>query len=74
MKDGLKAMATEYKKLDLTKVSSSVFLQRIIQIEKLQDDMEDMLEMNNEINGAFSRCYETPDVTVILFDDFHAFR
>lgn len=50
MKEGLKAMKTEYKKLDIDK------------IDTLQDEMEEMLEMNSEIQDALSRQYDTPDV------------
>ena len=50
MKDGLKTMQREYKKLDINK------------IDKLQDEMEDMLDMNNDIQEALSRQYDTPDV------------
>ncbi|PAV85434.1 hypothetical protein WR25_07875 [Diploscapter pachys] len=50
MKDGLKTMQKEYKKLDIGK------------IEDLQDQMEDMLDMNNEIQEAMSRQYDTPDI------------
>lgn len=49
MKDGLKVMQREYKKMDIDK------------IEDLQDQMEDMLDMNNEIQEAMSRQYDTPD-------------
>ncbi|GMS78411.1 hypothetical protein PENTCL1PPCAC_586, partial [Pristionchus entomophagus] len=49
MKDGLKSMQREYKKLNIDK------------IEDLQDQMEDMLEMNNEIQEAMGRQYDTPD-------------
>ena len=44
-------MKTEYKKLDIDK------------IENLQDEMEDMLDMNNEIQEAMARQYDTPDVS-----------
>ena len=54
MKTGLKAMKTEYKKLDINK------------IDNLQDEMEEMLEMNSEVNDALSRQYDTPDVENIL--------
>lgn len=50
MQTGLKTMQHEYKKMDIDK------------IDKLQDDMEDMLELNNEIQDALSRQYDTPDV------------
>ncbi|VDN02412.1 unnamed protein product [Thelazia callipaeda] len=50
MKQGLKTMQKEYKKLDIDK------------IDRLQDEMEDMLDMNNEIQEAMSRQYETPDI------------
>lgn len=50
MKDGLKTMKNEYKKLNIDK------------IDRLQDDMEDMLDMNNDIQEALSRQYDTPDV------------
>jgi len=50
MKDGLKTMQREYKKLDINK------------IDKMQDDMEDMLDMNNDIQEALSRQYDTPDI------------
>uniref|UniRef100_A0A915CWV1 Charged multivesicular body protein 5 n=1 Tax=Ditylenchus dipsaci TaxID=166011 RepID=A0A915CWV1_9BILA len=50
MKAGLKTMQTEYKKMDINK------------IDTLQDEMEDMLEMNNEIQDALSRQYDTPDI------------
>lgn len=51
MKDGLKTMQKEYKKMNID------------QIEDLQDQMEDMLDMNNEIQEAMSRQYDTPDVS-----------
>jgi charged multivesicular body protein 5 len=51
MQHGLKAMKTEYKKLDINK------------IDNLQDEMEEMLDMNTEINDALSRQYDTPDVS-----------
>ncbi|EJW86872.1 charged multivesicular body protein 5 [Wuchereria bancrofti] len=50
MKQGLKTMQKEYKKLDIGK------------IDKLQDEMEEMLDMNNEIQEAMSRQYVTPDI------------
>uniref|UniRef100_A0A0R3S0X3 Charged multivesicular body protein 5 n=1 Tax=Elaeophora elaphi TaxID=1147741 RepID=A0A0R3S0X3_9BILA len=50
MKQGLKTMQKEYKKLDIDK------------IDKLQDEMEEMLDMNNEIQDAMSRQYDTPDI------------
>ncbi|CAJ0573101.1 unnamed protein product, partial [Mesorhabditis spiculigera] len=50
MKDGLKAFKKEHKKMDIGK------------IEDLQDQMEDMLDMNNEIQEAMSRQYDTPDI------------
>ncbi|CAJ0946500.1 unnamed protein product, partial [Mesorhabditis belari] len=50
MKDGLKAFKKEYKKVDINK------------IEDLQDQMEDMLDLNNEIQDAMSRQYDTPDI------------
>ncbi|CCD64086.1 Charged multivesicular body protein 5 [Caenorhabditis elegans] len=50
MKDGLKTMQKEYKKMNID------------QIEDLQDQMEDMLDMNNEIQEAMSRQYDTPDI------------
>ncbi|TKR87893.1 hypothetical protein L596_012223 [Steinernema carpocapsae] len=50
MKGGLKAMKTEYKKIDIGK------------IEDLQDEMEDMLDMNNEIQEAMGRQYDCPDI------------
>uniref|UniRef100_A0A8R1HH34 Charged multivesicular body protein 5 n=1 Tax=Caenorhabditis japonica TaxID=281687 RepID=A0A8R1HH34_CAEJA len=50
MKDGLKTMQKEYKKMNIDK------------IEDLQDQMEDMLDMNNEIQEAMSRQYDTPDI------------
>lgn len=50
MKQGLRTMQKEYKKLDINK------------IDNLQDEMEDMLDLNNEIQEAMSRQYETPDV------------
>ena len=52
MKMGLKTMKKEYKKLDIDK------------IENLQDEMEDMLDLNNEIQEAMSRQYDTPDVHI----------
>lgn len=55
MKLGLKDMKREYKKLDINK------------IEDMQDEMEDMLDMNNEIQDAMSRQYDSPDVR-ICFD------
>lgn len=48
-------MQKEYKKLDIDK------------IDKLQDEMEEMLDMNNEIQDAMSRQYETPDVKFLIF-------
>lgn len=53
MKAGLVAMKKEYKKLDIDK------------IDKLQDEMEDMLDMNNDIQEALSRQYDTPDVSCL---------
>jgi len=50
MKLGLKDMKREYKKLDINK------------IEDMQDEMEDMLDMNNEIQDAMSRQYDSPDI------------
>ncbi|CAB3396539.1 unnamed protein product [Caenorhabditis bovis] len=50
MKDGLKTMQREYKKMNIDK------------IENLQDEMEDMLDLNNEIQEAMSRQYDTPDI------------
>lgn len=50
MQTGLVAMKKEQKKLNIDK------------IETLQDDMEEMLEMNNEVQDALSRQYDTPDV------------
>uniref|UniRef100_A0A8R1TXQ3 Charged multivesicular body protein 5 n=1 Tax=Onchocerca volvulus TaxID=6282 RepID=A0A8R1TXQ3_ONCVO len=50
MKQGLKTMQTEYRKLNIDK------------IDKLQDEMEEMLDMNNEIQEAMSRQYDTPDI------------
>ncbi|KAI6223708.1 hypothetical protein M3Y99_01438700 [Aphelenchoides fujianensis] len=50
MRSGLKTMQKEYKKMDIDK------------IDTLQDEMEDMLEMNNEIQDALSRQYDTPDI------------
>uniref|UniRef100_A0A0N5AP19 Charged multivesicular body protein 5 n=1 Tax=Syphacia muris TaxID=451379 RepID=A0A0N5AP19_9BILA len=52
MKSGLKAMKKEYKKIDID------------EIENLQDKMEDMLDINNEIQEAISRQYDTPDVKI----------
>jgi len=48
-------MKKEQKKLNIDK------------IENLQDDMEEMLEMNNEVQDALSRQYDTPDVCFFLF-------
>lgn len=48
-------MQNEYKKLDIDK------------IDKLQDEMEEMLDINNELQDAMSRQYETPDVNSIAF-------
>uniref|UniRef100_A0AC34FII0 Charged multivesicular body protein 5 n=1 Tax=Panagrolaimus sp. ES5 TaxID=591445 RepID=A0AC34FII0_9BILA len=50
MKDGLKTMKNEYKKLNIDK------------IDRLQDEMEDMLDMNNDIQEALGRQYDTPDI------------
>jgi len=50
MKSGLKTMQKEYKKFDIDN------------IEALHDDMEDMLEINNEIQDALSRQYDSPDI------------
>lgn len=50
MKDGLRTMKTEYKKLNIDK------------IDQLQDEMEEMLDMNNDIQEALGRQYDTPDV------------
>jgi len=55
MQSGLVAMKKEQKKLNIDK------------IENLQDDMEEMLEMNNEVQDALSRQYDTPDVCFFLF-------
>jgi charged multivesicular body protein 5 len=54
MKLGLKEMKREYKKLDINK------------IEDMQDEMEDMLDMNNEIQEAMSRQYDSPDVSILF--------
>jgi charged multivesicular body protein 5 len=54
MQSGLVAMKKEQKKLNIDK------------IENLQDDMEEMLEMNNEVQDALSRQYDTPDVHMFL--------
>ncbi|RCN52897.1 SNF7 family protein [Ancylostoma caninum] len=50
MQAGLRTMQKEYKKINIDK------------IEDLQDQMEDMLDMNNEIQEAMSRQYDTPDI------------
>lgn len=50
MKMGLKTMQKEYKKVDINK------------IDALQDEMEEMLDLNNEIQEAMSRQYDTPDI------------
>lgn len=50
MKSGLKTMQTEYKKMNIDK------------IENMQDEMEEMLDLNNEIQDALARQYDTPDV------------
>lgn len=50
MRQGLKTMKQEYKKMDIDK------------IDDMQDDIEEMLEMNNEIQDVLSRQYDTPDV------------
>jgi len=50
MKGGLVTMKKEYKKLDIDK------------IENMQDEMADMLDMNNDIQEAMSRQYDTPDI------------
>lgn len=50
MKDGLKQMKKEYKKININ------------EIENLQDDMEDMLEQANEIQETMGRTYGMPDV------------
>jgi charged multivesicular body protein 5 len=50
MQGGLKTMKNEYKKLNIDK------------IDRLQDEMEDMLDMNNDIQEALGRQYDTPDV------------
>ena len=55
MKVGLKTMQKEHKKFNID------------QIETLHDDMADMLEINDEIQDALSRQYESPDVWVINF-------
>ncbi|VDM61189.1 unnamed protein product [Angiostrongylus costaricensis] len=49
MKDN-QTMQKEFKKMDIDK------------IEDMQDQMEDMLDMNNEIQEAMSRQYDTPDI------------
>lgn len=54
MQAGLRTMKTEYKKMDIDK------------IDNLQDEMEEMLEMNNEVQDALSRQYDTPDVCFSL--------
>ncbi len=54
MKSGLVSMKKEYKKLDINK------------IDNMQDEMEDMLDMNNDIQEAMSRQYDTPDVCPTL--------
>lgn len=58
MKDGLKTMQKEYKKMNIDV------------IDQLNDDMEDMLEMNNEVQDALSRQYDTPDVSNKQFYKF----
>jgi len=50
MQSGLKSFRQEQKKIDIDK------------IEALQDDMAEMLDINNEIQDAFSRQYDTPDI------------
>ena len=50
MKAGLRTMQTEYKKMDIDK------------IENMQDEMEEMLELNNEVQDALARQYDTPDL------------
>lgn len=54
MKTGLKTMQTEYKKMNIDK------------IENMQDEMEEMLELNNEVQDALARQYDTPDVIYYL--------
>jgi charged multivesicular body protein 5 len=50
MKAGLHTMKKEYKKMDINK------------IDNLTDEMEEMLDMNNDIQEALSRQYDTPDI------------
>jgi len=50
MRQGLKTMQKEYKKMDVDK------------IDDMQDEIEEMLEMNNEIQDVLSRQYDTPDI------------
>ncbi|KAH8307355.1 hypothetical protein KR044_010662 [Drosophila immigrans] len=50
MKDGVKQMKTEYKKINID------------QIEDIQDDMADMLEQADEVQEAMGRTYGMPEV------------
>lgn len=54
MQAGLRTMQKEYKKMDIDK------------IDNLQDEMEEMLELNNEVQDALSRQYDTPDVIFLI--------
>ncbi|XP_023173328.1 charged multivesicular body protein 5 [Drosophila hydei] len=50
MKDGVKQMKTEYKKINID------------QIEDMHDDMADMLEQADEVQEAMGRTYGMPEV------------
>ncbi|EDW40218.1 GL25031 [Drosophila persimilis] len=50
MKDGVKQMKTEYKKINID------------QIEDIQDDMADMFEQADEVQEALGRTYGMPEV------------
>lgn len=49
MKTGVKEMKQQYKKINIDK------------IDKIQDEMEDMLDQANEIQEALSRTYGLPE-------------
>lgn len=50
MKDGMKAMKKEFKKINLE------------ELEDMQDDMAEMLEQADEVQEALGRSYNTPEI------------
>lgn len=49
MKTTNKALKQQYGKIDIDK------------IERMQDEMQDLMDVGNEINESISRAYEVPD-------------